>query len=722
MRAKKKILNFLLRNKNLITFIIGMMRYRNSVILIGSITSLMAEDLPETIVSASRTLEELKDTPYSVAIIGGDDLLEKSIRTLPEAFKDVPGVLIQKTTHAQGSPFIRGFTGRQNLLLVDGVRINNSTFRSGPVQYWNTVDSNAIERIELVKGQGSVLYGSDAFGGTVNTLTRSSNFRDHGEGWFNQNTAFYRYDTNSESHVGRLETAFGEGGKWGVLLGISAKDFGDIRDSDFGRFNNTGYSELDLDFRLDYAISESATLTLATQHVNQDDISRFHSTLDNTGFVLDGNVITPGSDIARDLDQERSVTYLKIAEEEGGGWIKKWSAVLSYQTSQDSEFRDRSDPDDPTDIDLSNTNIDLQTWGLAVNFESDLGPGSLVYGADYYHDRVDSTGSRTGRDSREERPIADNSEYDLLGIFAQYRWKPSRLPKLEATLGVRYTYARASVGNVFDESVGQDVSAEQNWDNLVLSGRLLYRATDNLNLFAGISEGFRAPNLNDLTGNLDSRSGVIESGSLDVDPEEFITYEIGAHYESEKLGFSLAAYYTEIDSIIASVPASSDNNAIVTTANGRDGFIYGFEASGFYNLSPQWQLKAQASWQEGKTETELFIGGPVEEEFVSRLAPLMGSVSLRWTHPSERFWVEGRVSGAGTADKLSNGDQNDTQRIPIGGTPSYVIGSLYAGWQATDDLLLTAALENLTDETYRVHGSGENEAGINLIIGARFSF
>lgn len=681
-----------------------------------------AEELPETVISASRMVEVLKDSPYSVALIGSDDLLGDAIRTLPEALRDVPGVLIQKTTHAQGSPFIRGFTGRQNLLLVDGVRINNSTFRSGPVQYWNTVDSNAIERIELVRGQGSVLFGSDAFGGTVYTHTRSSNFLDQDEGWFNQNTAFYRFDTNSESHVGRLETIFGEGGKWGVLLGISVKDFGDIRDAGFGRYNNTGYSELDFDFRLDYAVSDSATLTLATQYVDQDDISRFHSTLDNTGFVLDGNVITAGSNLARDLDQERSLTYLKISEEEGAGWIKKWSAVLSYQTSQDSQFRDRSDPSDLTDIDLSNTNIDLQTWGLAVNFESDLGPGAIIYGADYYHDRVDSTGSRTGNDPREERPIADNSEYDLFGLYAQYRWEPSQLPKLEATVGVRYTYAKADIGNVFDESLAQDVGAEQDWDNLVLSGRVLYRATDNLNVYAGISEGFRAPNLNDLTGNLDSRSGVSESGSLDVDPEEFITYEIGAHYESDKFGYSLAAYYTEIDSIIARVPASSATNAIVTTTNGQDGFIYGFEASGFYNLSSQWQIKAQASWQEGETETELFIGGPVEEEYVSRLAPLMGSVSMRWSHPNDRFWIEGRVSAAATADKLSNNDQGDTQRIPIGGTPSHVIGSLYAGWQATDDILLTAAVENLTDEVYRVHGSGQNEAGVNLILGAKFSF
>ena len=61
-------------------------------------------------------------------------------RTLPEALRYTPGVIVQKTAHGHGSPFIRGFTGRQNLFLLDGIRFNKSTFRGGPVQYWNTVD------------------------------------------------------------------------------------------------------------------------------------------------------------------------------------------------------------------------------------------------------------------------------------------------------------------------------------------------------------------------------------------------------------------------------------------------------------------------------------------------------------------------------------------------------------------------------------------------------
>ena len=135
------------------------------------------EILPDVVVTANRNTEEAKEVPYTLEILTAEDLLENATRTLPQAFQNTPSVLVQQTTTGHGSPYIRGFTGRQNLLLQDGIRLNNSTWRNGPVQYWNTLDAQAIDRLELIKSQGSVLFGSDAIGGTVNTFSKSSNFR-----------------------------------------------------------------------------------------------------------------------------------------------------------------------------------------------------------------------------------------------------------------------------------------------------------------------------------------------------------------------------------------------------------------------------------------------------------------------------------------------------------------------------------------------------------------
>ena len=89
----------------------------------------------------------------------------------------------------------------------------------------------------------------------------------------------YEFRSNGQgSHIGRMETETGIGGKFGVWLGISAKDFGDIEDSAVGRMQGTGYPEQDLDFRFDRAVTPESTLTFAHQYVNQDDISRWHRT------------------------------------------------------------------------------------------------------------------------------------------------------------------------------------------------------------------------------------------------------------------------------------------------------------------------------------------------------------------------------------------------------------------------------------------------------------
>ena len=109
-------------------------------------------------------------------------------------------------------------------------------------------------------------------------------------------------------------------------------------------------------------------------------------------------------------------------------------------------------------------------------------------------------------------------------------------------------------------------------------------------------------------------------------------------------------------------------------------------------------------------------------EPISRLMPLTGEVGLRWDHPSGRLWVEGLATIADRQDDLSTRDMADTGRIPPGGTPSYTVFSLRSGWQIKDNVHLTAALENITDEDYRIHGSGQNEPGRSLNVGVSISF
>ncbi|HAO94915.1 MAG TPA: hypothetical protein DCQ96_02570 [Verrucomicrobiales bacterium] len=666
--------------------------------------------LPDTVVTASRIGEDSLESMSSLGVVTAEQFREQGFRTVPEALANTPGVMVQKTTHGHGSPFIRGFTGRQNLLLVDGVRINNSTYRSGPVQYWNTVDGFSMDRLELVRSQGSVQYGSDALGGTMNILTADTGYLAADPGWFQQGSAQYRFDTNSSSHVGRLQTRFGDGKNWGASLGLTGKNFGDIRDSGVGRMKNTGYPEQNLDLKVETLLNPSTRLSFAHQYLNQDNVWRWHSTIYND---TPWNNTSTGSYAARIYDQERSLTYLKVTGDLIDSPVQNYSATLSFQRSQDSAFQDRSATDVRTQV------IDVDTIGLDVQLESDLLGGNLVYGIDYYRDSIESGGTRTGRDPRSRRPVADDSTYHLLGAFAQLR-KPLN-QRLETTFGARITHAEAELGKVWDPDNNTDISAGADWSNIVFNARALYRLDDSWNLYGGASQGFRAPNAHDLSGNITSRSGQEQLGTLDLEPEKSWTFELGSRFTSGDVSFGAAGFYTLVDDLIISVPTAPGGDTVEAT-NAQEAEIVGVELEAAVRFLDNLTLSGHLTWQEGDTTSPSFLGGPSEEAPVSRLSPLVASLALRYDSPDQRWWVEGRITAADKQDELSARDQRDTQRIPPGGTPSYLVASIRAGLQVSENLELTAALENITDEDYRIHGSGVNQPGINAIIGAKVSW
>ncbi len=697
------------------------MRLKTLFLLVAASSTGFSQDfLDPVIVTATRIGQPENQVPYSTFRIDSEAIRQETRRSLPEVLQYTPGVLVQKTAHGHGSPFIRGFTGRENLLLVDGVRFNNSTLRSGPVQYWNTVDSFSIDHLELVKSQGSVLYGPDAIGGTLNVFTKSSDFRSRSAGEsYTGGSAAYEFRSNGQgSHIGRLETEAGVGGSFGVWLGLSTKDFGDIEDSSVGRMTGTGYPEQDFDFRADWAVTADSTLTLASNYVNQDAISRWHRTLANPGWEHDGHIAAPGLWNANTYDQERSMTYLRYAggNPRAGAWIRKWNATISFQRSDDSEFQDRN----PASNSIRESHIDLNTYGADLTLESDAGPGTLVYGIDYYHDDVDSSGYQRkadGSGSKELLPLADDSRYDLLGAFTQYVWKP--LEPLEITAGARYTRAEASLGRFYDSAGAVVRNQSEDWDSWVGSLRGLYRIDSCWSLFGGLSQAFRAPNLVDLTGNLSSRSGNELLGSTGIDPEEFLTYEIGAKRATGTTSLAASLYYTDMRDLITGVPIAPGSKTTIN-ANASEGYVYGIDLEGVWRFAPQWELSGFVAWQDARSESPDSLGGPSSDKPMSRQLPLTGSVALRWTDASGKFRVEGRLLAADAEDRITAVDQAaDNQRIPSDGTPGYLVASLRAAWRVNEHLDLTCAIENLGDEDYRLHGSGQNESGMNLIFGAK---
>lgn len=674
------------------------------------------ESLEEVVVTAYRSETKAAGIPFTTEVLTAEDLTERATRTLPTAFLDTPGVLVQQTTAAHGSPFIRGFTGRQNLLLQDGVRINNATWRSGPVQYWNTLDSLAVDRVELIKSQGSVLYGSDAIGGTVNTFSPESGFREQEKsGFFQRGQAVYRFDTNSQSHLGRMQQVIGVADKWGLTVGISGKDAGDIRvpgraadGTKLGSLEGTGYEERAFDLKFEMALSDSLTLTAAASSLDQTDISRFHNTVNNRGWQRGSSQATPGSDRRRDYEQERLFSYLRLEDSEAGAsWLDRWQLTFSYQDTSDLEDRVRSSGRRDQRF------LEVKSYGLSVEAESSLPFGAVVWGADYYQDRADSSGLRNGTFRPSNSPVADGSSYETLGIFANLQMQPSDTTTFD--FGARYTYAEANWDQYFPQGETMPRSGGDDWNDLSLAARGTWEANDSHTVFAALSQAFRAPNLDDLTGSQFSLNGLQTNGSPDLEPENYLTAELGVNYISpeQSARYTLSAYHTWIEDAVIQVERGGE----LFTSNGGDGYVYGVEAEVSWEVMDNWTLDSHVSWQSGRQDD-----ATGERQYLRRLHPLQGGISLRYDDPAGVFWVQGRARAAAREDRLSPAAQNDTQRIPVNGTPSFVTFGLLGGYHVNERTFLTVALENLTDADYRIHGSGQNERGFNATFGVQVNW
>jgi hemoglobin/transferrin/lactoferrin receptor protein len=663
------------------------------------------------VVTPTRGSEELSGVPYTVQVVGEELMARRAYRTLPDALRDVPGVAPQATSHGQGSPYLRGLTGYHTLLLVDGVRLNNSVFRSGPNQYWNTVDSSVVERLEVVLGPSSVLYGSDAVGGTVNALTRLPYVTDRPIG----GRLSYRYAEGEDSHVGRLELggAIGEHTAW--LLGLSVKDFGDVEaGSPTGEQPNTGYEELDGDFKVQHWVGDDARLTFMHQSVDQDDVPRTHTTRDAVSF--EGTTI--GSDIRRDLDQNRDLTYVKL---ETFGEVSH-TTTLSYQRQEETQYRTRSNGN------MDEQGFDVGTLGLSSAFALDSGPGLFTAGLDWNHDEVDSFlerfASQTPADDI-QGPVADDATYDLFGLFAQQEFALAQ--RTDLTVGARWTYAAAESDQVRDPVTNERISIDEDWDQLTGSVRIdhaLDEAERNV-LYAGVSQGFRAPNFSDLSRFDSARTNEFEVPSTDLDPEHFLQLELGARRTDGRFTTQAAVHYTFVDDVIQRFPTGNVNGSgesEITKANVGDGDLYGFEVGLAYALTDDWSVFGDIAWLDGELETLETAGGPTIDDHWSKLQPLTAHLGARYEPAGHGFFGEAFLTWADDQDELSLADEADTSRIPPDGTPGYAVLDLRGGKTVAKGWDVVLGVENVTDEDYRVHGSGSNRVGRNVYVGFTWSF
>ena len=662
--------------------------------------SALADDTEVITVTAHKYQKAELESPYNVSVVSQKDLYENNIRSMADSFKLVPGVLVQKTAYGQGSPFIRGFTGFRNLFLIDGIKLNNSVFREGPNQYWNTVDPFSMKRMEVVKGPLSAIYGSDAIGGTVNVVTAIQSMDDIKSS--HTFAAFLRGASAEDSAIFNVNVNHDFSSDTGISLSGNIKSFDDIKAGDNTELPYTGYDEYNMNMKLLHQLDNHWLLSVAYLKTKQDDVPRTHKTINAVPFA--GSTV--GSEITRDHMQERTLTYIKLSSTDVTAMYDEMELTASLH--QQDEFRERLRTRDR--FDTSGFNVD--TTGLQANFLKQVESNQIVYGFEYYRDKVDSFSSK----STIQGPIADDASYDWLGVYLQVESELSE--NWQSSVGVRFSDMEVDANSVLNPNSGLQETLNDSWDNISTNFRLSYQPNATTHWYVGVAQGFRAPNLSDLTRFDSARSDEFEIPSPGLEPEKFLTTDLGFKKQMNNWQFNVSLYYTDIEDLIQRVPTggqNEDGEFEITKLNLGDGYVYGGDFTVRWQASDSMLVTSSVSYIDGEADTFLDSTQVKTRDYISRLMPLTLNTSVNY-QVNDRLESLVTATFSKRANKLSARDARDTQRIPPNGTPGYGVFSWHNHYQVSENLTLSFSIENLFDKNYRIHGSGQNEVGINAIL------
>jgi hemoglobin/transferrin/lactoferrin receptor protein len=672
---------------------VGYETYQNTLILDNEDISLdiflisKSGSLPEVqILSASRRNTSSVHLPFASSVLNLPAQSENIPRTVPESLNIIPGVFVQKTNHGGGSPFIRGLTGNQTLILIDGIRLNNSTFRYGPNQYLNTIDPFSVNKIEVLRGSGSVQYGSDAIGGVIQIFTKDPGYST--ENSF-KGSVSGRFGSSKMEQTGSTELSYSTHKM--VLSGIlGIKNFGDLIGGDTtGRQSPSGYSQSDASLKFKLKVSKNSELILANQFVQQKDVDVYHKVqLENF------NVNKMGL-------QGRNLSYLKYSIDQRSSILRRIDVTGSLNATVEER---NSQKNSSQSLGLERDKI--KTSNLGIELFSDLSKKWTVNsGLEYYRDKVNSirntTNLQSGIVSIQRGLYPDNSLYSNTSVYSLHHLA---LGNFNLEGGLRYNWLQARIA---DKDLGR---MEINPGAFVWNSGINYSLKSH-HLYASFNTGYRAPNIDDM-GTLGIVDFRYEIPAYGLKPEKSYNSEIGYKYFSEHVSFGTAFYRNKLNNLINRVQTGQviDGYKVYRKENTEEAIIKGVEGFAEFQVSQSLFFDLFASFNHGRNISKA--------EPLRRVPPFNGNFSMKYK--MNKFYMKAEMGWADKQDRLAQGDKDDN-RIPAGGTPGWKVLNVYSGY-TLKKLQLRLSAQNLFNADYRTHGSGINSVGRSLWTSLSFDF
>jgi hemoglobin/transferrin/lactoferrin receptor protein len=488
-----------------------------------------------TVTAARGNVQYTTSANQVVTVRENEYLSRLPLPTIGNALENSPGILVQQTTYGQSSPYLRGLTGYQTLLLLDGLRFNTSIFRSGPNQYISYVNPSQVERLEAVLGPTSATYGSDSLGGTINLLTAtptfvSSDAKSNFHGEFNAMGASADASSIASARIsmGAPKVLWMVGGTVRRLNnlrtgeGLDSRNafhrylgmpLDDVKDLLGTRMKDTGFSQYGADTKLILHPGDSHNLTFNYLYSGIRGERSYRDMLGGQGKLQ--SLYDP---------QDLNFGYIRY-EKQGLSFLDSLTATFSINSQGDGAIKQNQKITDSITTDDNR----VTAYGYTLQGTTHAGRrNTLVFGSDVYDERIASTrfvlDPVKGTTVQQRAQYPNDTRYMISGFFAQ-NTSDIVHGKLRLTAGIRitdvrmWTYAKANK-NAEGQSLGVS-DTSQHFSDITFNTGMNWQINSfaSLNFVAG--RGFRAPNVTDM-----SSLGYISQGAYDVPAAEAV--EVGA--------------------------------------------------------------------------------------------------------------------------------------------------------------------------------------------------
>lgn len=638
--------------------------------------------LKPVVVTASSVEQSLRDAPASVSVITREDIAKRPVQELAELLGTVEGVTLSRSGNQVPGVQIRGLGQAYTLMLIDGKRVNstNAMFRGNDYDTgW--VPVSEIERIEVVRGPMSSLYGSDAIGGVVNVITRKV-----GKTWRASARTDLVLQENREAGDSRLVSVSASGPLIADVLGVRLTASHDHREPD-GAINTPATpgasAQPGLQLLDNRQLGALFTWTPHAQHeikLSHDDSRRNHS-----GFVL-----------------ERQATSLSHHGRYG------------FATSDVTLNLDRTRNRVGMITGQSNPNVaDSHSLDGKLMLPWDSARQMITLGGELRRDKLSDPTNLTGWPGTASYRASSHAEVSQRAFFVEDEFQISDSLKL-------------TVGNRYDdhENFGGHHSPR---------AYLVWHATPEISVKGGWAKAFRAPTLLQGSPNWGSVScgsataGCYIVGTPKLKPETSTSKEIGVRYEGAGISGGLTLFDNQLKDMISidsrtanRTLAPSYSNFVGYLPDGRPIFAYqniasvrskGFELGGRLTLNRQWQLSANYTYTDAKNTS-----GSSKLPLTYR-PKHAANISVDW-QPNDQwsFNTTARYSGLQYINVPANGQNMLTKA-------AYSVADLSVGYRIDKHFSVRAGVLNLTDQNdNRSQSTDFNEDGRRYFVSLSADF